>query len=101
MIRILKMKLRGSKSYDRYLTRDSGLGLGQPILHRIVLERRSASDHGQSRFCEGETVSEILAMPVNGGKQVIIVDLPPRIAGKLLVKRTSKAERSRPYALKQ
>ena len=85
MIRILKMKLRRTKSYDRYLTRNSGLGLGQPILHRIDLGRRSASDHGQSRFCEGKTVGEILAMPVVGGEQVIIVDLPPQIAGKLAV----------------
>ena len=77
MIRILKMKLRGSKSYDRYLTRDSGLGLGQPILHRIGLGRRSTLDHGQSQFCEGEIVSEILAMPVDGGEQVVIVFPPP------------------------
>ena len=85
MIRILKMKLKRSKSYDRYLTHDSGLGLGQPILHRINLGRRSTSNHGQSRFYEGETVSEILAMPIDGGKQVIIVDLPPQIVGKLVV----------------
>ena len=85
MIRILKMKLRGNKSYDQYLTSDSGLGLGQPILHRIGLRRRSASDHGQSRFCEGEIVGEILSMPVNGGEQIIIVDSPPQIAGKLVV----------------
>ena len=85
MIRILKMRLRGSKIYDSYLTRDSGLGLGQPILHQIGLGRRSASDHGQSRFCEGETVGEILAMPIDGGEQVIIVDPPPRISGKLVV----------------
>ena len=84
MIRILKMRLRGSKSYDRYLTRDSGLGLGQPILRKIGLGKSSASDHGQSRFYEGETVGEILAMPIDGGEQVIIVD-PPRIAGKLVV----------------
>ena len=85
MIRILKIKLRGSKSYDRYLTRDSGLGLGQPILHRISLGRRSASDHGQSRFYEGKTVDEILAMPIDGEEQVIIVDLSPQIEGKLVV----------------
>ena len=85
MIRILTMKLRGSKSYDRYVTRDSSLGLGQPILHRIGLGRRSASDHGESRFREGETVGEILAMPIDGGEQVVIVDLPPRTAGKLVV----------------
>ena len=85
MIRILKTKLRGSKGYDRYLTRDSSLGLGQPILHRIGLRRRSASDHGQSQFCEGKTVSEILAMPVDGSEQVVIVDPPPWIAGKLVV----------------
>ena len=41
-------------------------------------------DYGQSRFCEGEIVSEILAMPVDGGEQVVIVDAPPRIAGKLV-----------------
>ena len=85
MIRILKIKLRQSKSYDRYLTRDSSLGLGQPILHRIGLGRRSASDHGQSRFCEGETVGEILAMPIDGGELVVIVDPPPQIAGELVV----------------
>ena len=79
------MKLSRSKSYDRYLTRDSGLGLGQPILHRIDLGRRSASDHGQSRFYEGETVGEILAMPIDGGEQVVIVNPPPRIAGKLVM----------------
>ena len=84
MIRILKIKLRGDKSYDRHLTHDSSLGLGQPILHRIGLGRRSASDHGQSRFYEGETVGEILAMLVDGGEQVIIVDPSPRIAGKLV-----------------
>ena len=84
MIRILKMKLKRSKSYDRYLTRDSSLGLGQPILHRISLGRRSASDHGQSRFYERETVGEILAMPVDGGEQVVIIDQRPRIAGKLV-----------------
>ena len=84
MIRILKIKLRGSKSYDRYLTRDSGLGLGQPILHRIDLRRRSVSDHGQSQFCEAEIVYEILAMPIDGGEQVFIIDLPPRVAGKLV-----------------
>ena len=84
MIRILKIKLRGNKGYDRYLTRDSGLGLGQSILHRIGLGRRSASDQGQRRFCKGEIVGEILAMPVDRGKQVIIVDSPPRIAGKLV-----------------
>ena len=85
MIRILKMELRKSKSYDKCLTHDCGLGLGQPILHRIGLGRRSASDHGQSRFCEGKTVGEILAMPVDGSEQVIIVDPPPQIAGKLVV----------------
>ena len=85
MIRILKIKLRGDKSYDRHLTHDSGLSLGQPILHRIGLRRRSASDHGQSQFCEGETVGEILAMPIDGGERVIIVDMPPRIAGELVV----------------
>ena len=84
MIRILKIKLRGDKSYDRHLTHDSSLGLGQPILHRISLRRQSALDHGQSQFYEGETVGEILAMPVDGGKQIVIVDLPPRIAGKLV-----------------
>ena len=84
MIRILKIKLRGSKGYGRYLTCNLGLGLGQPILHRIGLERRSTSDHGQSRFYEGETVSEILDMPVDGGEQVVIVDPPPQIAGKLV-----------------
>ena len=84
MIRLLKMKLRKSKSYDRCLTHNSGLGLGQPILHRIDLGRRSTSNHSQSRFYEGKTVGEILAMPVVGGEQVIIVDLPPQIAGKLV-----------------
>ena len=83
MIKILKMKLRESKSYDRYLTHDSGLGLGQPILHRINLGRRSTSNHGQSRFYEGETFSKTLAMPINGGKQIIIVNLPPLITRKL------------------
>ena len=85
MIRILKMKLRGSKGYDRYLTCDVSLGLGQPILHRISLGRRSASDHVQSRFYKGETVGEILDMPIDGGEQVIIVDPPPRIARELVV----------------
>ena len=85
MIRILKMKLRRSKSYDRCVTHDFGLGLGQPILHRIGFRRRSASDHGQSQFYEGETVGEILAIPIDGGEQVIIVDPPPWIAGKLVV----------------
>ena len=84
MIRILKMKLKGRKGYDRYLTRDSGLGFGQPILHRIGLGRRSASDQGQRRFCKGEIVGEILAMPIDRGKQVIIVDPPPWIAGALV-----------------
>ena len=83
MIIILKIKLRGDKSYDRHLTHDSSLGLGQPILHRIGLRRRSASNHGQSRFCEGETFGETLAMPINGGKQIIIVNPSPRIAGEL------------------
>ena len=77
MIRILKMKLRRSKSYDRCVTHDFGLGLGQPILHRIDLGRRSTSNHSQSRFYEGKTVDEILAMPIDGGEQVIIVDPPP------------------------
>ena len=85
MIRILKMKLRKSKSYDRCLTHDSSLGLGQPILHRINLVGQSASDHSQSRFCKGKIVGKILTMPVDGGEQVIIVDLPPRVAGKLVV----------------
>ena len=84
MIRILKMRLRGSKSYDRYLTRDFGLGLGQPILHRIGLGRRSASDHSQSRFCKGKTVGKILTVPVDGGEQVVIIDPPPRIVEKLV-----------------
>ena len=79
------MKLKGSKGYDRYLTRDSGLSLGQPILHQIGLGRRSASDHGQSRFCKGETVGEFLAMPIDGGEQVIVVDPPPQIVGELAV----------------
>ena len=83
MIRILKMKLKGSKGYDRYLTCDSGLGLGQPILHQISLGRRSASNHGQSRFCEGETFSETLAMPINGGKQIVVVNPPPLITREL------------------
>ena len=83
MIRILKTKLKGSKGYDRYLTRDSSIGLGQPILHRIGLGRRLASNHGQSRFCEGETFGETLAMPINGSKQIIIVNPPPLIAGEL------------------
>jgi len=77
------MKLRGNKGYDKYLTRDSGLSFGQPILHRINLRRRSASNHGQSRFCEGETFDETLAMSINGDKQIVIINLPPRIAGEL------------------
>ena len=85
MIRILRIKLRGDKSYDGHLTHDSSLSLGQPILHRIGLERRSASDHGQSQFYEGEIVGEILAMPIDGGEQVVIVNPPPRIAGKLVM----------------
>ena len=84
MIKILKMRLRGSKSYDRCLTHDFGLCLGQPILHRIGLERRSTSDHGQSRFCEGKAVGKILAMPVDGGEQVIIINPPPWIAVTLV-----------------
>ena len=85
MIRILKIKLRGDKSHDGHLTCDSGLGLGQHILHRISLGRRSASNHGQSRFYEGEAVGEVLASPINGGEQIIIVDPSPRIAGELAV----------------
>ena len=85
MIRILRMTLKGTEGYDRCLTRDSGLSLGQPILHQIGLGRRSASDHGQSRFCKGETVSEILALPIDGGEQVVIVDPPPQITGELAV----------------
>ena len=84
MIRILTIKLRGDKIYDGHLTRDSGLSLGQPILHRIGFRRRSASDHGQSQFYEGETVGEILAMPIDGGELVVIVDPPPQIAGELV-----------------
>ena len=84
MIRVLRMKLKGSKGYDKNLNRDSGLDLGQPILHRIGLGRRSASDHSQSRFYEGEKVGEILAMPIDGGEQVIIVDPPPWIVGELV-----------------
>ena len=86
MIRILRMKLEASKGYDRYLTRDSSLCLGQPILHRIGLKRRLTSGHGQSRFYKGKIVGEILAMPIDGGEQVIIVNPPPRIAGKLVVR---------------
>ena len=77
------MKLKGSKGDDKYLTYDSGLDLRQPILHRIGLGRRSASNHGQSQFYEGEAVGEILASLINGGEQIIVVDLSPWIAGEL------------------
>ena len=83
MIRVSETKLKRNRGYDRYLTHNSGLGLGQPILHRIGLGRRLASNHGQSRFYEGETFGETLAMPINGSKQIIIVNPPPLIAGEL------------------
>ena len=34
---------------------------------------------------EGDAVDEILASLINGGEQIVVVDLSPRIAGELVV----------------
>ena len=37
---------------------------------------------GQSRFYDGEAIDELLANLIDGCNQIIVVDLPPRVAGK-------------------
>jgi len=53
VIRVSETKLKRSRGYDKYLTRNSGLSLGQPILHQIDRRRWSTSNHGQGWLCEG------------------------------------------------
>ena len=37
---------------------------------------------GQSQFCDGEAIGELLANLIDGCDQIIVVDLPPLVAGK-------------------
>ena len=40
------------------------------------------SQSGQSRFRDGEAVGELLANLIDGCDQIIVVDLPPLVAGE-------------------
>ena len=40
---------------------------------------------GQSRFCDGEAIGELLANLIDGRDQIVIVDLPPLVARKRAV----------------
>ena len=42
-------------------------------------------NHGQSRFHDGEAIGELLANPVDGGDQIIIVYPLPQVAGELVM----------------
>jgi len=37
---------------------------------------------GQLRFCDGEAIGELLANLIVGRDQIIVVDLPPLVAGE-------------------
>ena len=37
---------------------------------------------GQSRLCDGEAIGELLANLIDGCDQIIVVDLPPLVAGE-------------------
>ena len=39
-------------------------------------------NHGQSRFYDGEAVGELLASPIDGCDQIVVVDVLPRVAGE-------------------
>ena len=40
---------------------------------------------GQSRFHDGEAVGELLANLIDGCDQIVVVDLPPLVAGERAV----------------
>ena len=79
MIRILKMRLRGSKSYDI-----SPVILASALASLPSTESASGGDRHQAMArvdSARETFGETLAVTVNGGEKVIIVNSSPLIAG--------------------